>query len=1259
MKIFKKNEHALLIKPFGVKDSLYLATTILIFFDLENPDDPLTEQDLWSTMPEQIQGQGVLDMGMAKPRGEVLVTGSCHAPRGTKRTAAQVSLRVGALEKCLHVFGNRSWTLAGGVARVISDPEPFSEIPLVYENAFGGDGFDRNPLGRGVAPVLAPDGKTHHPLPNIENPDHLIASPADRPDPAGFGPLDLMWPQRAKKQGTYDKQWQQERWPHFPEDMDYEFFNTAPQDQFITGFFQGGEPVELVNMHPDIQCIRSHLPPLRLRCFVTKDPSLKPTEKQDEIFEEVPLRIDTLHLFPSILRGVAMYRGTTQILDDEYADVRRIFVATEKLAEEAKSLEFYLEQQKKALDRTVPIDRAPIEAGQKKIGEALKRIRSLPKEIQAARLKAMGKAPRMPAPTPAAMKGRADALIGKTLAIADRLEARASGMQAKWGHLAAIPLDRFDTVRAKVKQAGERIDEAEKELSRARERTDAFKQDLAAHLKTNVDAEDLAGAGIDPDNLLGPDAVNPWHDHGFPFVIRCRQALERDPDALEGLLRMGFKRSTIRRAWLGVHPQERCEDRTEWGLAPLEDGQGRPADLRLPTGLVLPRFDGAVLNRLVIRTQDVDGPGKEIPVDGSDKSPRFMPAACLVELPGMESAESAPCVRVADELQALLVEQEIGDACSVIALQTPGETPGEDAANALGKASVLLVVLPETGIDERSWADWQASFPKSQKLLLPHGETVFEARSKGTDIRSWIMEALPAAADGENQAMPHAAEAGKTPQKPPAAGSAKPPFNIKALVTGLKQEIRDFHQPKFDAIKKEQLVARDKAREAIVKAGGDPEHVLAASRQPAGMSLSESGGTLSRQIIAHRDALKRAGHLTPEMEVNMNTQADTVLHMGRAGDQRLLEGTTRLAAVRQKGEMLRAGILPDDFQARFQARGIDPEKMKKLTRDEVIERYTRKESLSGAVLNGVDLSELDLQGIDLSRAQCRRTRFCGTNLAGADLSRTLALEADFSGASLQGIQSQKGVFIKAVFEGADLNQAVLRMAVLREADLSKADLSRSNLHMTILQKAKLKQTDFSGAVISMSVFTGADASAASFSNARLTKCLFQKTGLDNVDFSGAVLDATMFYGVRGASVRFAGADLSRSRMGGQSVLGGADFSGTQMSRGCFRDSDLSGADFQGARIESSLLENCDLSGANLLKVSCIKTRLSKSNLEGADMRGVNLFLGSLRKVRLVNTDLRGANLFGVDFYKAVLGDTRLEDANLKMTLLQGRTEYLP
>lgn len=197
------------------------------------------------------------DLAGVKPATDILVRGDAVAPRGRRVTALDVALRVGSVNKRLRVTGDRIWAEAvlGGIT--MSTPEPFARIPIVYERAYGG--WDRsasdaaqhrlegrNPVGTGFA--MREDACVGVPLPNIENPDHLINTWTDRPAPAGFNAVDCAWSPRRELAGTYDEEWRRTRFPSWAEDFDSRYNNCAPRDQQLDRYLVGGERVDVLNM---------------------------------------------------------------------------------------------------------------------------------------------------------------------------------------------------------------------------------------------------------------------------------------------------------------------------------------------------------------------------------------------------------------------------------------------------------------------------------------------------------------------------------------------------------------------------------------------------------------------------------------------------------------------------------------------------------------------------------------------------------------------------------------------------------------------------------------------------------------------------------------------------------------------------------------------------------------------------------------------------------------------------------------------------
>lgn len=332
MNIHRQDVHSVFSKVFQVKGENYLAFTVMSAFSFDRPSELLDETDLWSAAGSALSSHDVLDMFMPKQKGEVLAAGSFFSTGGRPVRAGSVRISAGSVNKTLHVFGDRYWIKRAGAVIGISDPQPIAEMEISYVNAFGGPGNKQNPLGKGTEEQGSEDAI---PLPNIEYPDQLIGSSSDRPEPAGFGPLGLDWQQRAGKLGTYDRKWMETRWPWFPEDMDWTYFNAAQEDQQIAGYFTGDENVVIENMHPERPAITTLLPGLRMRCFVRQEDNGK------EIFKELKTRLDTVWLFPEHEMGLVIWRTTVQVQDDEAGDINAAYVTHEFLAEPEKSIEYY------------------------------------------------------------------------------------------------------------------------------------------------------------------------------------------------------------------------------------------------------------------------------------------------------------------------------------------------------------------------------------------------------------------------------------------------------------------------------------------------------------------------------------------------------------------------------------------------------------------------------------------------------------------------------------------------------------------------------------------------------------------------------------------------------------------------------------------------------------------------------------------------------------------------------------------------------
>lgn len=293
----------------------------------------LTEQALWKDVGTELPS-GLADEGFPKPCGEVLVSGRAFALGGTAAQAVMARLQVARegkplIDKRLAVWGNRYW--AGDSP---TEAVPFIELPLDWAHAFGGEGFEKNPLGKGTAPIATEHGEVV-PLPNVENPKALVTSPKDRPEPAGFGAYDVTWPQRFAKVGKrYDAEWLATRFPGPAEDFDAAFYNAAPADQQLDGFFTGDESLVVEGMHPTDARVEVRLSPLVVRVLVTQ------RDANGAHFRDVAARLDTIHVLPHLERALLVYRATLPVAEDDADDIEHLILAAEDPAQ-PKSLEHY------------------------------------------------------------------------------------------------------------------------------------------------------------------------------------------------------------------------------------------------------------------------------------------------------------------------------------------------------------------------------------------------------------------------------------------------------------------------------------------------------------------------------------------------------------------------------------------------------------------------------------------------------------------------------------------------------------------------------------------------------------------------------------------------------------------------------------------------------------------------------------------------------------------------------------------------------
>lgn len=277
------------------------------------------------------------DFAFFKPRADLLLVGTCYVPDGVPVREIQAGFRVGPHGKLLNIFGNRHWDVGWFGHR--EEAERFTEMELRYENSFGGPKYAQNPVGKGHRKIRDESGASLLPLPNLESPDDPVDSCFDRPVPAGFGPLSPEWGDRKRLLGTYDKKWLSNRWPWFPDDFHWRYFNSAQPDLQVKDYLQGGEDVFLRNLRPDQPDYYSQLPGLRVRCFLNTISEISKNGHPDESFQEVPMVLDTLWIDTEEEKLILVWRGVADVRSEDFPEVQDVFITAEPVGQPERTVE--------------------------------------------------------------------------------------------------------------------------------------------------------------------------------------------------------------------------------------------------------------------------------------------------------------------------------------------------------------------------------------------------------------------------------------------------------------------------------------------------------------------------------------------------------------------------------------------------------------------------------------------------------------------------------------------------------------------------------------------------------------------------------------------------------------------------------------------------------------------------------------------------------------------------------------------------------
>jgi hypothetical protein len=280
---------------------------------------PLEQADIFLGDPGNSAMLYGSDFCRFKPCCDVLFNAAAHSPNGEPVDKLVAGWQVGSLCKGVQVYGPRHWRKWLGITS-LSQPEPFTRMPLHFGLAFGGSrSYPRgkgeqlqtlveaqlfNPIGIGWYGTLSEDDIDGQPAPCLEELGEPVKNPRAKNAPAAFSAIARHWLPRRDYGGTYDDHWQQEVFPFLPDDFDERFNQCAPKDQQMP-YPVGGEAVTFINMmagRPDVRFKLPKLDNVKVRVL-----------RKDYSYEEPEAVVDTLYFEPDEERFSVVWRASVPI----------------------------------------------------------------------------------------------------------------------------------------------------------------------------------------------------------------------------------------------------------------------------------------------------------------------------------------------------------------------------------------------------------------------------------------------------------------------------------------------------------------------------------------------------------------------------------------------------------------------------------------------------------------------------------------------------------------------------------------------------------------------------------------------------------------------------------------------------------------------------------------------------------------------------------------------------------------------------------
>ncbi|MDA0939160.1 MAG: pentapeptide repeat-containing protein, partial [Proteobacteria bacterium] len=329
------------------------------------------------------------------------------------------------------------------------------------------------------------------------------------------------------------------------------------------------------------------------------------------------------------------------------------------------------------------------------------------------------------------------------------------------------------------------------------------------------------------------------------------------------------------------------------------------------------------------------------------------------------------------------------------------------------------------------------------------------------------------------------------------------------------------------------------------------------------------------------------------------------------------------------------------------------------------------EGKSYQTITGLNLSKLDLSGVNFARVTFKDCQFDGTNLTGASFETAVLKDSSFVGAELTdanliGLFGDNINFTKALmprvrmmysnfnnsnFEGAllysaDLMGSNIENSSLKKAIADRADLERVNLRYVDAQYVKMRKAHLKKAVLdgdfSYADLTGAVMEGITANKAKFTEAVLEDANLKYANLRGAILEK-----IKAKGVDLSHADLESAKLEladlSKAIMDDVSARFTDFQKANMQDVHAHQADFSHAVMENIKGERLDVSGAILEE-----TKLRNANLTEAVLENIAAYKANFQGAILNEVNAKFAEMIACDFSDAIARNMDVSGAKLPM-----------